>query len=114
VWGRPGQLGSALRNLIENARQHATVDTAVIVTVDGEGSGVRVSVHNQGEPISAANLARVWDRFFTTRAASGGSGLGLPIVSVAVIAHGGRTFVTSDTDGTTFGFTLPDLRKRRP
>lgn len=108
LWARPGQLGPALRNLVENARQHAAAGTPVTVTV-GEGPGIlRVAVHNQGEVISAANLARIWDRFFTTRAAAGGSGLGLPIVSAAVAAHGGRTFVRSDAqEGTTFGFELP-------
>jgi len=106
--GRPGQLASALRNLIENARQHAAPGTSVTLTVEDVPGGLRFSVHNHGEAISEANLARVWDRFFTTRAASGGSGLGLPIVAAAVAAHGGRTFVTSDpVAGTTFGVELP-------
>jgi two-component system sensor histidine kinase ChvG len=106
--GRPGQLGSALRNLIENARQHAARGTGVTVTVEDAGGGLCFVVHNHGEAISEANLGRIWDRFFTTRAASGGSGLGLPIVAAAVTAHGGRTFVSSDeVAGTTFGFELP-------
>jgi two-component system sensor histidine kinase ChvG len=109
--GRPGQLGSALRNLVENARQHAAPGSSVTITVEGAGPALRMSVHNHGEPISAANLARVWDRFFTTRATAGGSGLGLPIVSAAVAAHGGDTFVTSDAGGTTFGFILPDAHR---
>ena len=108
LWGRRGQLGSALRNLIENARQHAAAGTAVTLTVEDLPPGLRFAVHNFGEAISESNLPRIWDRFFTTRAASGGSGLGLPIVAAAVAAHGGRTFVTSDpVQGTTFGFELP-------
>jgi two-component system sensor histidine kinase ChvG len=113
--GRAGQLGAALRNLIENARQHARPGSTVAVTAEDAGPALRITVHNQGEPISAANLARVWDRFFTTRAGSGGSGLGLPIVAAAVAAHGGRTFVRSDADdGTSFGFELPATPEREP
>jgi two-component system, OmpR family, sensor histidine kinase ChvG len=109
VRGRSASLASAVRNLIENAHQHAAANTPVTVTIDAPSDGVlRVSVHNRGEAISAANLARIWDRFFTTRAGAGGSGLGLPIVKAAVAAHGGRTFVQSAPEGgTTFGFELP-------
>jgi two-component system sensor histidine kinase ChvG len=108
VWGRPGQLGSALRNLIENARQHAAPGTPVRVALEDAAGGIRVAVHNHGAPISPSNLGRIWDRFFTTRVGAGGSGLGLPIVAAAVAAHGGRTFVRSDArEGTTFGFELP-------
>jgi two-component system sensor histidine kinase ChvG len=113
LWGRRGQLGSALRNLVENARQHAAPGTAVTVTVEDAGDGLRLSVHNLGEAISEANLARIWDRFFTTRAASGGSGLGLPIVRAAVAAHGGTASVTSDpVAGTTFTVELPGRAQR--
>jgi two-component system sensor histidine kinase ChvG len=107
--GRPGQLASALRNLVENARQHAAPGTAVDITVEDAGPRrLRITVHNHGEPIPAANLPRVWDRFFTTRAGAGGSGLGLPIVASAVTAHGGEVFVDSRPGaGTRFGFELP-------
>jgi signal transduction histidine kinase len=72
-------------------------------------------VHNHGDPISAANLARIWDRFFTTRANAGGSGLGLPIVAAAVAAHGGRTSVRSDAqEGTTFTLDLPSFPPPSP
>jgi two-component system sensor histidine kinase ChvG len=109
VRGRSASLASAVRNLIENAQQHAAANTPVTVTIESPSDGViRVSVHNRGEPISAANLGRIWDRFFTTRAGAGGSGLGLPIVKAVVAAHGGRTFVESGPEaGTTFGFELP-------
>jgi two-component system sensor histidine kinase ChvG len=107
--GRAGQLTSALQNLLDNARQHAAPGTPVTVMVSDAGPArLRVEVHNQGPPIPAADLPRVWNRFFTTRAGAGGSGLGLPIVASAVAAHGGTVFAHSDaTHGTVFGFELP-------
>jgi signal transduction histidine kinase len=48
-----------------------------------------------------------WERFFTTRADAGGTGLGLPIVASIVRSHGGRVAVDSTGDGTTFAFELP-------
>ena len=52
-------------------------------------------------------LERMWARFFTTRADRGGTGLGLPIVTAAAKAHGGRVTCASSDDATTFVLTLP-------
>jgi two-component system sensor histidine kinase ChvG len=109
LFGRRAHVGSALANLVENAQVHARPDTPVTVRVADQGGGrVRTTVHDDGPAISEANLGRIWDRFFTTRAAAGGTGLGLPIVRSVVQAHGGSVDVTSsEAAGTTFGFELP-------
>lgn len=101
-------LESVVSNLYENARSHAAQGTEVSIVVDLDGDRLRTMVHNWGDPISPGNLPRIWDRFFTTRARDGGTGLGLPIVETIVHAHGGDVGVTSDTEsGTSFFFTLP-------
>jgi two-component system sensor histidine kinase ChvG len=106
--GRPGLLASMVRNLVDNAQRHAEPGSRVTIRVDDEGRAVRVAVHNFGEPIREANLARVWDRFFTTCGDAGGTGLGLPIVASIARAHGGSVRVESDRDaGTTFLVILP-------
>ncbi len=107
--GRRENLASVLRNLVDNAQQHADEGSPITVLVeDVPGGFVRTTIHNSGVPISAANLARVWDRFFTTRGERGGSGLGLPIVATVVGAHGGRVAAASDPElGTRFSFELP-------
>ncbi len=109
VRGRREQLAAALANLIDNAAQHAAPGTAVTVRVsDARGGLVRTAVHNHGIPIRPANLARVWDRFFTTRAERGGTGLGLAIVRAVAESHGGGVGASSDeAAGTTFWFDLP-------
>jgi signal transduction histidine kinase len=100
---------AAVRNLIDNASAHAAPGTGVEVRVETSSRDrVGVSVTNQGAAIPAATLARMWDRFFTTRADHGGTGLGLPIVVAAAKAHGGSVTCTSSAEaGTTFTLALP-------
>jgi signal transduction histidine kinase len=88
-------------NLLDNARQHAAPGTPVTVIVDDGDGRIRTSVHNDngGAPISEANLPRIWERFFTTRAQQGGTGLGLPIVKSVVAAHGGTVAVENAPGG---------------
>ncbi|MEM9488455.1 MAG: ATP-binding protein, partial [Myxococcota bacterium] len=88
---RRGHLASVLGNLLDNALQHAAPDTAVAIHIaDGADGWLRTAVKNRGPVISEATMARMWDRFFTTRAKHGGTGLGLAIVASIVRAHGGR------------------------
>ncbi|MBI5535875.1 MAG: HAMP domain-containing protein [Deltaproteobacteria bacterium] len=112
IRARRAQIASVLGNLIDNAEQFATPGTSIEVHVGGGPRGMlRTSVRNQGPSISEANLPRIWDRFFTTRADQGGTGLGLPIVSTIVAAHGGSVSVrSSDEEGTVFSFDLPKIR----
>lgn len=109
VHGRRQHIASVLGNLLDNALQHAAPDTAIEVRVsDAPGGMIRTSVRNRGPVLSAAIMARMWDRFFTTRSKQGGTGLGLAIVASIVRAHGGTVSVTSTAaDGTAFAFDLP-------
>lgn len=112
VRGRRALLASMVGNLLDNAEQHARPGSRVTIHLDdGDAGHVRLAVHNDGDPISPANLARVWDRFFTTRGDAGGSGLGLPIVASVARAHDGRVGVESAAGaGTTFTVVLPLAR----
>jgi two-component system sensor histidine kinase ChvG len=109
VQGRRAHVASALGNLLDNAVQHHAPGSAISVHVsDAPGGMLRTSVSNRGPVISEAVMARIWDRFFTTRAKQGGTGLGLAIVASIVKAHGGAVSVASTAeDGTTFSFDLP-------
>ena len=109
VRGRRAALVAAVRNLIDNASAHAALGTQVEVRIETRSGGeVGVAVTNQGPAIPAATLERMWDRFFTTRADRGGTGLGLPIVVAAAKAHGGSVSCTSVVEtGTTFTLALP-------
>lgn len=95
------QLDAVFANLLENARRHG-------------GAGVRlrlapgeVEVVDDGPGITAANLPKVFDRFFTTDRARGGTGLGLALVRAVVEAHGGEVDVRSRPGETIFRVRLP-------
>lgn len=108
VAGRRPLLVAAVQNLLDNAQQHGEPGSRIAVRVDGADGLVRVSVRNAGQPISAANLPRIWERFFTTRGDAGGTGLGLPIVASIVQGHGGTVAVDSSAErGTTVALALP-------
>ncbi len=104
-------LESIVGNLLDNARQHGGEGVQVLVQL-GRGQGpvgdqVKIGIVDDGPGISEANLARVFDRFFTTARETGGSGLGLAIVQTLVEAHGGKIGLRSRPPHTEFRVTLP-------
>jgi two-component system sensor histidine kinase ChvG len=101
--GREAAIASAVDNLIANAVQHADPGTAVTVAVT-RGARIRIAVANHGPALSEVAQARVWDRFYSTRIASGGSGLGLAIVRSVALAHGGDHGVRCADGVTSFWF----------
>ena len=104
----PEQVKAALACLVDNALRFSPAGAEVTVRVAGDVHAFHTRVVDRGAGVSAANLARVWDRFFTTARADGGTGLGLSIVRAVVEAHGGTVGVESKPgDGATFWFTLP-------
>ncbi len=106
-----------VQNLIENAIQHSPPDSQVTLRVDQieETRSVQISVSDQGDGISEADIGHLFDQFYrvdTSRTRStGGAGLGLTIVKRLVEAHGGSISVTSEIgDGSTFVVELPGYR----
>lgn len=69
---------------------------------------VEVTVRDQGVGIAAADLDKIFDPFWTTKRASGGSGLGLSMVYAFVEQSRGRLTVESEVgSGTTFHLFFP-------
>jgi signal transduction histidine kinase len=82
------------------------------VAVARDDDQIVVAVSNEGRPIPAEQLPRLFERFQRTVAAKAariqGVGLGLYITRSLVEAHGGRITAASTPEGlTTFRFTLP-------
>lgn len=104
------QLRRMVRNLIENAEEHAT--SHVNLTLQTTPGIVRLTVADDGPGIPPADRRHIFERFVRLDSARtrnfGGTGLGLAIVHDVVVSHHGSITIT-DTDprGSTFTVDLP-------
>jgi len=117
-----GQISQVLQNLVLNAGQ-AMPDGGVLKVSAGNielvsqdslpleaGSYVKVSVVDQGSGIPTEIIAKIFDPYFSTKAA--GHGLGLSIVYSIIQRHEGHITVHSEENiGTTFEFYLPAVQE---
>lgn len=100
----------ALSNVIRNALEAMEGGRGErVLTLDSERSGgwVTVSIRDSGVGVTEDVARRMFNPFFTTRAA--GTGLGLAIVHRIVEGHGGRVSVRNNTPdaGATVEVVLP-------
>lgn len=114
VRAAPAQLERVLLNLLTNALRHTPSDGSVAVHVLDGADGVRVSVEDSGEGIAAADLDRVFERFWRAddarRRDGSGAGLGLAIARGLVEAQGGRIWAEQRPGGgARVSFELPHL-----
>ena len=73
-----------------------------------EGPLVCLTVHDTGHGIAPADLARIFDPFYTTKAPGEGTGLGLAVVHGIVRAHEGAIAAESSPgQGTTMALYFP-------
>jgi signal transduction histidine kinase len=108
VRGDVRQLGEVLVNLFVNALEAMPDGGRLTIAVAAEphASWVRIDVADAGPGIPQEDLDRLFEPFYTTKAA--GSGLGLAITSGIVDRHGGSIHVESRLGhGTTFSVRLP-------
>lgn len=111
VWIRvdPGQMESALLNLCLNAGQAMDARGSIQVHVAAPSDGtVRLVVTDRGHGMSQDTLKRAVEPFFTTRTATGGTGLGLSMVYGFAKQSGGDIEIESKPGaGTTVSLVFP-------
>lgn len=105
-------LEQAIKNLMDNAVKYSPENTAVRLSIRNRDGFLTVEVSDSGVGIPAADLPRIFERFYRVdRARSrdhGGTGLGLAIVKHIAIAHRGTVTVESTPGkGSTFVFSIP-------
>lgn len=118
-WDR-ARLGQVFSNLIGNALQYSAADSVVKIAIVGEDAHVKLSVHNDGEPIPSDEQKAIFKSM--TRGTDGGGsarstnlGLGLFITHKIVTTHGGTISVQSTAaSGTTFNIVLPKYSTAMP
>ena len=105
------QMKQAFYNVIKNSLEAMKHRGILRIRTDMDATHVIVSFKDTGGGISADNLGRVFEPYFTTK--TSGSGLGLLIVRRIVREHGGEMAIeSSEGKGVTLTIRLP-LRDQR-
>ncbi|WP_095590812.1 ATP-binding protein [Actibacterium ureilyticum] len=96
------QAQAALSQLLQNAAQHS----ARSVVLNFDATAGTLSVQDDGSGISAGNRDKVLTPFFTTRRDSGGTGVGLSIVTAILEQNGGTLLLEPSDKGARFVLTF--------
>lgn len=109
------QIGQAIYNVVMNARE--AMPEGGILEIGAEnvkhqknGNYVKISFSDHGSGISADDLSKIFDPYFSTKkmGAQKGTGLGLSVCHSIVTQHGGDVLADSKPDcGTTIHLYLP-------
>lgn len=113
-WSEQG-LRRLIENLISNAVKYGTKDSTITVSVKSLAQGVKIEVHNRGNPIRKDEIALLFEDYErgTDTKDQIGWGIGLALVKAVAEAHKGKIEVESSAkNGTSFIVILPnDFRK---
>ncbi len=104
------QIEQVFTNLLSNSLKYAPLASTIAITAMPQpDTMVKVTVANQGPPVPAEHLERIFDKFYRVSSADRvtGTGLGLSICKGIVEAHGGRIWAENLPGGFAFNFTLP-------
>lgn len=103
-------------NLIHNAVKFTPPGGKITVSAVKENGQITFSITDTGAGIPAADLQRIFERFYKSdrSRSSGGTGLGLSISKHIIEAHGGQIRVESvQGKGSTFHFSIP-IKPKHP
>jgi two-component system NtrC family sensor kinase len=104
----PDEINQVWTNLIHNALQAMDHKGTLTIGLRREGEHALVSISDTGCGIPPELRERIFQPFFTTKAAGEGTGLGLDIVRKIVEKHAGKITVESEVGlGSTFTVHLP-------
>lgn len=98
-------LETALSTLIDNAR--AAGASEVTLTAAQLDQTLHLAVCDNGSGIAPSDRTRIFEPFFTSKRAQGGTGLGLPIARALIEGNGGSLTLEDTRDGTCFRLILP-------
>lgn len=106
----------AVYNLADNAVKYSPANKEVLINSTMDQEKLIISVIDQGIGIDPEHQEKIFTRFYridkARERATGGTGLGLPIVKEIIHLHGGTVSVSSiPGHGTQFNILLPDCRQ---
>lgn len=119
VEGDVAKIAIALDNLVRNAITFTNPGGRVLLMATQRAGHVEVSVIDNGIGIPAADLPRIFERFYQAEShltrKHGGLGLGLSVAKMMIEMHGGRIWAESvEGKGSKFTFVLPLAAEENP
>lgn len=107
IYCYPDELNQVWTNLIHNALQAMDNKGTLAINAEQSGDFIKVTLQDSGKGISPEDKSKIFDAFFTTKAAGEGGGLGLHIVKKIIDKHSGSIDVESQPGCTVFTVLLP-------
>ncbi len=109
IHGERSLLRVAIMNVLHNALKFSPSNSVLTISYGQTEDGLTLTVQDQGPGISAADLERVFERFYTanSRLLNSGTGLGLSIAKVIIDRVGGKIGFEESTGGARCQITLP-------
>ncbi len=98
-------LAIILTNLAENSASHGA--TTLLLSATRSDGMVMLAAQDDGEGVPENDREKIFEPFFTTRRTSGGTGLGLGIVTALVKSHNGSIELADSPRGARFEIDLP-------
>ena len=96
-----------LDGLLDNVRAHAGRGAVVRISAETRPGRVLLRVEDDGPGVPAVDVERLFEPFFTTARARGGTGMGLPIVRALAVGAGGTARLAPSARGASFEVDLP-------
>lgn len=105
--------------LIDNALKYSPTESMINMRISKRSGKVCLEITNSGKGIAAADLPRIFDRFYRadtsrTNGSESGYGLGLSLAKKIVEVHHGGLSASSSSDQTMFTVLLPVHRTIAP
>jgi len=116
IWVDEGMARRVLINLLENSVKFTPLEGRLEVGARHEDNWVHIWVTDNGSGIPLSDQERIFEKFTRLRGRNrpNGLGIGLAFCRLAVLGHGGRIWVESETGkGSTFHFTFPIATKEQ-
>ncbi len=109
--GDPAQLKQAFYNLLKNASQSMAGEGEIDISCSYGEANVEVSISDQGCGISAEEISKIFDPYYTTK--KDGTGLGLMIVERIAREHGAKLLIDSAPGkGTSMTIRFPRIGRQ--
>jgi len=110
VIGEKRKIEQVIINILSNAIHYGNPGSVIKMNLLEEGDYVNISIFNEGNPIPADKIDKIWDRFYrvdeSRNRQNGGTGLGLAIVKTILDLHHSSIKVHNKVDGVEFIFNL--------